>query len=207
MADPYRGYATVTHDTNRIAEVIVELNQLRSDITGSDTAQNTNITNNTNAINAHNGSNGHAGIYSPSANQYYVESVNGNGGSVVQTIFTGSTYTLDLGSPATANGGGFSSAGDYYQVPAGGIYVAFAMVRVTDGYGSSCNIALQFHDSSTHGYYTGWNKLVAGGGTRYTAQYMRVASWNSGTILRLYAYMDGPTMDLTMIFLSIWRIG
>lgn len=207
MADPYRGYAPVTHDTNRVAEVITELNQFRSDVTGSDTAQNTNITNNTNAINAHIGSNGHAGIYTPSANQYYVESVNGNGGSVVQTLFTGSTTVLDLGNPATANGGGFSAGGDFYQVPGGGIYVAFAMVRVTDGYGSACNIGLSFHDSSTLGYYTGWNKYFNGGGSRYTAQYMRVASWNAGTVLRLYGYMDGPTMDLTMIFLSIWRIG
>jgi hypothetical protein len=206
MPDPYRKYAEVTQDTNRVAEVITELNQFRSDVTSSDTAQNTNITNNTNAINSHVGSNGHPGIYTPSANQYYVESVNGNGSGIVQTIFTGSTYTLDLGG-GTNNGGGFSSAGDYYQVPAGGTYVAFAMVRVTDGYGTSCNLVLQFHDSSTHGYYTGWNKLVAGGGNRYTAQYMRVASWGSGTLLRLYGYTDGPTMDLTMIFLSVWRIG
>lgn len=199
MSDPYRGYAPVTHDTNRTAEVINELNPLGARVTSVEGV--------TSGLAGHAGSNGHAGIYTPSANQYYVESLNGNAGYVVQTVFSNNNTLLDLGSPVTHNGGGFNASADSYTVPGGGIYVAHAQVRITDGYGSNCNIGLSFHDNSSLGWYTGWTKYVTGSGGRLTAQYTRVASWGLGTVLRLYMYQDGPTMDVIMIFLSIWRIG
>lgn len=196
MPDPYRGFAPVTHDTNRTAEVITELNDLNNDVVS-----------NTDNFNAHNGGNGHAGIYSPSANQYYIESQNGDGGSLVQTISNNTTTLLDLGTPVTSNGGGFSGGADSYTVPGGGIYVAHMHVRIWDS-SSPGNIGLQLHNSSGMGHYTAWYQHDSTGGSRQSCQYMRVASWNVGTVLRAYIYQDtGFALLLSLIFFSIWRIG
>jgi hypothetical protein len=200
MDDPYRGYAAVTHDTNRIAEVIEELNTFRSDVTASDTAQNTNLTN-------HAAGNGHSGIYAPSAQQYWAESANGDGTGVVQTISNNTTTLLDLGA-ATNNGGGYSAGSDTYTVPATGMYATQLIVRAADSLGVSGNIGLHVHVNSTHGYYTQWFQYVNGAGSRFTAECLRVASWNSSDALKAYLYQDtGFAMNITMIYFAAWRLG
>lgn len=192
LPSPIRDYAPVTWDTQRTAEVITELNALNT------------------TVGSHPGTDGHSGIYTPSANQYYIESQNGNGAGTVQTISTGGSATvLDLATAVTSNGGGFNAGADTYTVPGGGIYVAHLHVRIADS-AAAGNIGLQFHDSSTFGHYTQWNQHSAAGtgGVRHSFQYMRVASWSTSTVLRAYMYQDsGGPMAVTMIFLAIWRIG
>lgn len=190
-----RDYAPVTWDTQRTAEVITELNTLGTTVSGK-------------LDSSHAGSNGHAGIYTPSANQYYLETNNGNGSGVVQTISSNTWTRLNVaGTVANNNGGGFNSGSDIYTVPGGGIYVAQALVRITDGYGTACNVGIGFGTNEADGYWFQWNKYVLGSGGRCSFDYTRVASFNTSDQLRLYMYQDGPTMDLTAINLSVWRIG
>jgi hypothetical protein len=201
MDDPYRGYAAVTHDTNRIAEVIEELNTFRADVTASDTAQNTNLSN-------HAAGDGHAGIYQPSVNQYYLDSVNGNGGSSEQTIVNNTTTLLDLGTATVNNGGGFNAGADTYTTPVAGTYACYLSVRLADSHANSGNVGLQVHTSSTMDHYTRWYQYVAGGGSRATFDYFRIATWSSSAALKCYMYQDtGIDMTLTLISLYIYRIG
>jgi hypothetical protein len=191
LPSPIRDYAPVTWDTQRIAEVVTELNALNT------------------TVGSHPGTDGHSGIYTPSAVQYYVESVNGSGAGTVQTISNNTITQLDLGAASTANGGGYNAGADTYTVPGGGIYVAHLHVRIADS-AAAGNIGLSFHNNNTLGYYTGWNQHTAAGtgGVRNSFQYMRVASWSTSTVLRAYMYQDsGGSMDVTMIFFAVWRIG
>lgn len=204
LPSPMRDYAPVTWDTQRISEVITELNAL-----------NTTVAANTSAIAgkvdsaSHVNQDGHPGIYQPSALQYYLETNNGNGASVVQTVPTATFRKLDVaGTVATNNGGGFSSSTDIYTVPAGGIYVAQALVRVTDGFGTATSVGIGWHTSEIDGYWFQWNKYVTGAGNRCSLDYTRIASWSAGNQLRLYMYQDSTfNMDITAINLSVWRIG
>lgn len=205
MSDPYRGYAPVTHDTNRTAEVITELNGLNVTVgshAGSDGHAGIY------APNSHVNSNGHAGIYSPSALQYYLEANNGSGGGLVQTISNNTTTILTVAGFYDNRGGGFNGS-NIYTVPAGGIYVMTGSVRVYDSGTVNYNIGLGIHDSnqiSDHMFR--WNQFFTGGGIRATYQYHRTASWNPGQQLRFYTYQDsGFALLLTAITLSIWRIG
>lgn len=202
VPSPYRGYSAIDWDTVSLKTAIDALNSLKSTVDSNTSAISGKLDN------SHAGSDGHAGIYTPSANQYYVESVNGNGSSQVQSISNTTTTTLDLGTAATANGGGYNAGADTYTVPGGGVYVAHLVVRPVDGFGTSCNVGLQVHDSNTLGYHTGWFKYVAGGGGRCTVPYFRMASWGPGTVLRAYMYQDsGVAMRIDEIFFAIWRIG
>lgn len=190
VPSPIRGYSAIDFDTVSLKAAIDALNSLKS------------------TVDSHAGSNGHAGIYSPSANQYYLETNNGNGAGVVQTISNLTWTRLNVaGTVANNNGGGFNSSTDIYTVPASGIYVAQALVRITDSYASYCNVGLGWHTTESDGYWFQWNKYVTGSGGRCSFDYTRVASFNSGDQLRLYILQDGPTMDLTAINLSVWRVG
>lgn len=184
LPSPIRDYAAVTWDTQRIAEVITELN-------------------------AHAGSNGHAGIYSPSALQYYLETSNGDGTNTMQTISNTTFTTVDVAGSVPSNpDGGFNSTTDIYTLSAGGIYVCTAMVRIKDGFATTCNFGVGIHTSNVDGAHFQWNKYFTGAGGRCAFSYLRSASFSAGNQLRLFVWQDsGGNMDLSRVALAIWRIG
>lgn len=197
MSSPYRGFAAVTHDTNRIAEVITELNALNTTVSGKLSTSHAN-------------SDGHPGIYSPSALAYYLEVANDGAGSSIQTIGTASWTTINVGGTvATNNGGGtWNSSSDEYTIPAGGVYVSQALVRVEDSVGASFNLGLGVHTSNVDGYWFQWNKYVTGGGGRCAFDYTRVCSFGVGNQVRLYCFQDsGSNKNLWAAQLAIYRIG
>lgn len=208
MSSPYRGYAPVTHDTNRTAEVITELNQLNSDVVAADNAQNSSISSLSSRVSTLESAGSGAGIYSPSALQYYLEANNGNGAGLVQTINNGTATTMTVAGFYDNRGGGFNGS-NIYTTPAGGIYVMTARVRVWDSMTISCNVGMGVHDSNdVNNHYFQWNQYVAGAGSRCAFTYTRTASWGGGNQLRLYCYQDsGFAMLFSAINLCIWRIG
>lgn len=187
LPSPQRDFAPVTHDTNRIGEVITELN----------------------ALGTHPGTDGHSGIYSPSALQYYLETSNGDGTNLMQSLPNAVWTTIDVaGTVATNNGGGFNSTTDIYTLPAGGIYICTALLRVIDGFGTNCNLGIGIGTANADAAHVQWNKYVTGSGGRCAFSYLRAASFASGNQLRLYAFQDsGVSMTLTRVALAIWRIG
>lgn len=195
LPDPIRGYAGITWDTRTLKSLIDAMGGAGASapVAGSYAPA----------------SHTHASLYPPSALQYYLETNNGNGASIVQTINSAVWTRLNVaGTVATNNGGGFSAASDIYTIPGGGIYVAQALVRVTDGFGTNCNLGIGWHTSESDGYWFQWNKYVTGSGGRCSLDYTRAATWNAGDQCRLYAFQDsGFNMDITALNLSVWRIG
>lgn len=190
LPDPIRGYAGITWDTRTLKALIDSLGGV--------------------GASAPNAGHNHAGTYPPSALVNYLETNNGNGSGIVQTITSGTPFKrLNVAGAVAANpGGGFDSGTDIYQVPGGGIYVCQALVRITDGFGTNCNFGMGWHTSEVDGYWFQWNKYVTGSGGRCSFDYTRVASFNVNDQCRLYCFQDsGFSMDITAINLSVWRIG
>lgn len=189
LPDPLRGYAAPTWDTRTLKALIDSLGGVGVAAPAA----------------AHN----HDTRYAPSALAYYLETSNGNGASTIQTCTHQIWSKLNVaGTVANNPGGGFDAATDIYTVPAGGIYVAQALVRITDGFGTNCNVGIGWHTSEVDGYWFQWNKYVTGSGGRCSFDYTRVASFGVGNQLRLYLWQDsGSNMDITGINLSVWRIG
>jgi hypothetical protein len=182
-ASAYRGYSAPTWDTKTIQQVLDYLQT--TTLPTLDTR------------------------YAPSALAYYLETNNGNGASTIQTISNVTFTSIDVAGTVAANpGGGFNATTDLYTLPAGGIYVCQALVRIADGFGTSTNVGLGVHTSNVDGYWFQWNKYVTGGGGRCSFDYTRVASFAAGNQLRLYMFQEsGGNMAITACNLSIWRIG
>ena len=105
-------------------------------------------------------------------------------------------------------GGGFDLATDVYTTPVAGVYLCRALMRITDGFGTSTNVGMGIHTSNVDFSGFQWNKYVTGGGSRCAFDYMRIASFGAGAALRLYAWQEsGGIMKVTRAALQIWRIG
>lgn len=180
MTGPTRDFAPVTHDTNRIAEVITELNALGATVSGLGSAS------------------------------YYLETFNGTGVATVQTLASVTTAVLDVAGTVVSNaGGGFSAASDIYTLPISGTYMLMGSARVTDSFGTSCNVGLGIHwQNDLLSPYFRWHKYVTGGGTRWSFDYSRIGQFSAGDQLRFYMFQDsGVNMAITAITWQVFRIA
>jgi len=189
LPDPIRGYAGITWDTRTLKALIDSLGGV--------------------GASAPSASHNHDGRYSPSALVNYLETNNGNGASIIQTINNATWTRLNVAGTVAANpGGGFDASSDIYTIPGGGVYVCQALVRVTDGFGTNCNLGIGWNTTEADGYWFQWNKYVTGSGGRCSLDYTRIASHALNAQYRLYAFQDsGFNMDITAINLSVFRIG
>lgn len=207
MTDPYRGFAEVTHDTNRVAEVITELNQLNSDVVAKDIAQDNAITNVQNNLNSL--SSGLPATYAISPNHTMISVDKGDGTTVYQTLNNASVSTIDLINPTVRinNGSGWDSGAGHYFLPATGIYVLNAWLRPVDGFGTSCNLGLGISlSNSTNTHVIQWHKYVTGGGVRATFGYHRMGFFTQNDAMRLFAFQDsGGNMGIVSAGMQIWR--
>lgn len=153
------------------------------------------------------------GARAPSANLTFadVSFVNGTGWDLPNGAFT----KLPLDTEAADAGNNFNPAsGQYiYTVPATGIYMIQALVRVLDGnwtVAGGANLAMGVHTSEIDGAWVQWNKVMPlnSGGGRASFDYTRPAMFTANDQLRLYAYQDsGATRKLYSGAMQIWRIG
>lgn len=179
MPDPYRGYAPVTHDTNRIAEVITELNALSGG--GATTSLSVDI------------GDGSATFQNIS---------NGSATTIDFTSSSGATVRFNYG-------GGWNTGSGLYTAPATGIYVLNGWIRVGDSYSPSCNVGMGISlSNSTNSNVIMWHKYVTGGGIRATFGYHRMAFFTAGDSLRMYCYQDsGFMLPLVSAGMQLWQVG
>lgn len=183
LPNPYRGYAQPTWDT-------VTLKQLIDLLGGAGAAPPDNR-------------------YAPSGKAYFLDVATGDGGYAVQSVSNNTWTKLNCGSfVGTDTTGSWNSSTHIYTVPTTGMYLCRGYARVTDGFGTNCNVGLGIHTTESDGSFFQWNKFISGGGSRCTYDYMRITTFNAGNQLRFYQYQDsGVTMTMTMLGLAIWRIG
>jgi hypothetical protein len=198
VPSPYRGYSQPTWDTVTLQSVIDAVNALKSSVDAHTTALN-NLPN----------------LYALSPLQHWLDCDNGNGSATVQTLPNGGATgtTLDVAGNVWANpGGGFNTSTDLYTTPVSGTWLCRAQMRIADGFGTNCNIALGINAGSNGGNNIGgswvmWNKYVTGSGGRCSLDTTRIFGAGAGDTIRAYAWQDsGTTMALTATALQIWHI-
>ncbi len=206
MSDPYRGFAEVTHDTNRVAEVITELNQLNSDVVAADIALGARIDGTNNHVN-----NVLPTLYAHSPNRNMISVDKGDGGVAYTSLSNASAQQVDLTFPTVRinNGGGWDNNTGLYTLQATGIYVLNAWLRPVDAFGTACNVGMGIslsNNTSTH--VMQWHKLFPGAGGRNTFGYHRMGFFTQGDQMRLFAFQDsGGLMSIVSAGMQIWRIG
>lgn len=113
--------------------------------------------------------------------------------STTQTYLTHQTFaTFPLDTVIENTGGGTWDSTNYlYTVPKSGLYMCLAGMRATDSAGTTSpnfSMGIGIHTSNIDGWWVHW--ADSGSTMRPGRQYTRVARFNSGDHLRLYAYYD-----------------
>lgn len=187
LPDPFRGYAQPTWDTRTLALLIAAL--------------------------------GGVGALAPRGvailPTFVDVSMSAGGGTTVQTIPNGTFTRLNLDTKASDVSGIYNTTTHLYTVPATGLYFSQALVRTrdnawTNASGDNLGVGVKPSTAATADPSFQWNKVLttAAGGGRYSADYTRVASYNSGDQLELYVYQDsGASKDLYSAALQIYRVA
>lgn len=134
-------------------------------------------------------------------------------GTTIQTL-TNATFTLlNLDTVTTDTGSNFNTVSHLYTVPAAGRYFCQANVRTRDSTWTTtggANLGTGIHTSNVDFAGFQWNKIMPlnVGSGRCTVDYTRIAVFNQGDQLRLYAFQDsGASQDLYSAAMQIWRIA
>jgi hypothetical protein len=118
------------------------------------------------------------------------------GATSAQVIPFAAAAKINLYNKISDPGNNFSTSGNTYACPATGIYLCHGVIRVNDGQGSAAggpNLGMGIHTSEDVAETSFlWHKLpnIASGSGRCMVEYTRVASFTSGSQLRLYAFWD-----------------
>lgn len=133
-----------------------------------------------------------------------------------QTISTAFT-TVDVGGVSTASprtsladpSASFNATTSIYTVPVTGLYQCSGSLRLNDATAASVNYGLGIHTSNADGPWFLWSSFAsnATGPRRATGAYLRVASFNAGDQLRLYAYVDATAQGVRAASLIVVPIG
>ena len=194
LPDPYRGHAQPSWDTRTLAALITALGGVGGAAP---------------AAAGHNHDSRYDPRYAPSAGTYFCDVENGDGVGTITAIPNTAFTRINVAGSVWANpGGGWDSATDIYTCPVAGTYLCQALVRITDGFGTNCNVGLGIASAEGDGSWFQWNKYVTGSGGRCSFDYTRIMGCSAGQQLRLYGFQDsGVTMNITRAGMQIWRIG
>lgn len=130
---------------------------------------------------------------------------NGNGTATVQTLGAAFT-TLNLPVENSDAGGNFDPTTSLYTVPSAGLYLIIAKVRVLDSDGPGRGLGIGVHTTATDGPWFVWQAITSPAGGRVTLDYQRLAKFNAGDALRLYAYATS-SQALSNLSLTIVRVA
>lgn len=124
--------------------------------------------------------------------------------STSASISAGAFNTVPISTVTKNIGGGVWNTTNYtYSVPISGTYLIKSSVRLVDG--SSIRNIFQSVNTSNVDIQEGiWQ---TSSGLRFTMQYIRIAYFNAGDLLRLYIYSDGAVANVSDASLNIVLIS
>lgn len=132
----------------------------------------------------------------------------GSAWQIIGNAFT----TLDIGGSGASifdPGSNFNSSTHIYTVPVNGIYQIVSKLRIADGAANRISYGQGVHTSNVDGpwFLWGWTTDVAAGQqNRNGLMNIRIAPFNAGDALRLYAW-GGSVLDVTAAELSIMLVS
>jgi len=104
----------------------------------------------------------------------------------------------------------FDVSSHEYNVPADGVYMISARIRIVDGQNTGQkNLGIGVHTSNTdHVSFTWIIQTVTGSeSNRKTYSYQRMGKFNANEKLRLYTYCEGGDQSINNASLSIVRVA
>jgi hypothetical protein len=105
--------------------------------------------------------------------------------------------------------GAFNPTTSFYTVPSNGVYQITGTLRSADGTLGDKQWGLGVHTSNIDGSWFLWHAVqnTTSGSNRTTYPYIRVASFNTGDQLRMFAYSDSGPVTFIAAGLQIIKIS
>jgi hypothetical protein len=202
MDDPYRGYAPVTHDTNRVAETITELNALGTRVTTAESDID-DVASDLSTL-----SDGLPNTYALSPSHTFFDATIGDGTTNVQTISSGSfsSNVLDFDSANIDTASGWNASSNTYTIPANGTYYCTLRMRILGSYTSGGGIGFGVHNSLVDFAAFQWYAIPTI--DRKSFWYERIAIFAASDSVWAYAYQDsdGGGIPICRGHFQIWRM-